>query len=120
MILVEVYPVMMLTTSITATTGVLPVLSDTTMTMADMATQLSGFPLVMARHFSCNLGIVKTSKMLFRLLHQDFLTFGMKHKYQQVILKTKEIEDQLAERLFDWLRFRTVQIVRVWSFGFCF
>jgi hypothetical protein len=41
MVLVEIDTVMVLTTSITATTGVLPVLANTTMTSTDVTTKLS-------------------------------------------------------------------------------
>ena len=46
MVLVKVDTVMMLATSVTATSGMLPVLADTAMTMGDMATHLPGLLFV--------------------------------------------------------------------------
>ncbi len=45
MILVEVDSVMVLTTSVSATSGMLPVLSDPTVTVGHMSSQLSGLLL---------------------------------------------------------------------------
>ena len=45
MILVKVDPVVMLATSVSATSGVLPVLSDPTMTVGHMSSQLPGLLL---------------------------------------------------------------------------
>merc|ERR1719507_817527 len=52
MVLVEVDSVVMLSTSVSATSGMLPVLSYTTVTMAHVASQLSGLFLA-GRHLSC-------------------------------------------------------------------
>ena len=46
MVLVKVDTMMMLATSVTATSGMLPVLADTAMTMGDMATHLPGLLFV--------------------------------------------------------------------------
>ena len=45
MVLVEVDPVMMLTTSVTTTSRMLPVLSDSSMAVRDVASQLPGLLL---------------------------------------------------------------------------
>jgi hypothetical protein len=46
MVLVEVYPVMMHTTSITSASGMLTVLANSAMTVAYVTTQLSGLFLM--------------------------------------------------------------------------
>ena len=51
MVLVKVDAMMMLTACVTAATGMLPVLADTAVAMADVPSQLAGLPLVVARHF---------------------------------------------------------------------
>lgn len=51
MVLVKVDAMMMLPTSVTATTGMFPVLADATVAMADVPAELASLPLVMARHF---------------------------------------------------------------------
>ena len=50
MVLIEIDSMMMLTTSVTATTRMLPVLSNATVSMANVATKFASLSFVMARH----------------------------------------------------------------------
>lgn len=50
-IFIEINAMMMLPTSITATSRMFPVFPDTTMSVAHVATKLTGLPFIMARHF---------------------------------------------------------------------
>merc|ERR1719383_692025 len=54
MVFVEVDSVMMLTTGVTATTGMLAVLADAAMAMADVTAQLSRLLGLLFRHFFLN------------------------------------------------------------------
>merc|ERR1719474_169158 len=62
MVLIEVNSVVVLTSSVSATSGVLPVLSDPTMTVGDMSSQLPGL-LLSSGHF-CLTSLVEVNQAI--------------------------------------------------------
>jgi len=65
MVLIEVDPVVMLSTSVSTTSGMLPVLSNPTVSMAHVATQLTGLFLT-GRHLEYTTHVHKSRSNLAR------------------------------------------------------